>query len=104
MTGWPKYLWAWGAHVGCGQESARVNRGACLIASALLAGIPVDISNFEFNGLTSALRFLSAGVLCGTATLLITLRWDLVQITRRITARQAPQKSPGTETGVRYRG
>jgi len=39
--------------------------GACLIAGASLVGIPVDIA--------SALRFFSAGVLTGTAILLITL-------------------------------
>jgi len=39
--------------------------GACLIASALLVGIPVDIS--------IAVRFFSAGVLFGTAILLIPL-------------------------------
>jgi hypothetical protein len=39
--------------------------GACLVAGALLVGIPVD----------SALRFFSAGVMIGAATLLITLRW-----------------------------
>jgi len=39
--------------------------GACCFASALLVGIPVDIS--------SALRFFSAGVLFGTGILLTTL-------------------------------
>jgi hypothetical protein len=41
--------------------------GAHLIAGALLVGIPVDA--------LIALRFFSAGVLTGTAMLLITLRW-----------------------------
>jgi hypothetical protein len=41
--------------------------GACFIAGTLLVGIPVDT--------LSALRFFSAGVLTGTAMLLITLRW-----------------------------
>jgi hypothetical protein len=49
--------------------------GACLSAGAVLVGIPVDISNLEFGGLSSELRFFSAGMLTGTATLLITLRW-----------------------------
>ena len=41
--------------------------GACLVASALLVGIPF--------GTSSALYPFLAGVLFGTATLLITLRW-----------------------------
>ena len=40
--------------------------GACLVAGTVLVGIPVDIS--------SALRFFPAGVLFGTATVLIVLR------------------------------
>ena len=39
--------------------------GACVIAGALLVGIPVDTA--------SALRFFLAGVLIGTAIVLITL-------------------------------
>ena len=40
--------------------------GACLIAGTLLVGIPIDIA--------TQLRFFLAGVLVGTAILLIALR------------------------------
>ena len=53
-----------------GQNRLVVIAGACFIASALLVGIPVDTA--------IALRFFSAGLLFGTAILLITLsqwRW-----------------------------
>ena len=48
-----------------GKNGRALIAGACLIASALLVGIPIDTA--------IALRFFSAGLLFGTAILLITL-------------------------------
>jgi len=51
-----------------GKNSLVSIAGACVIASTLLVGIPVDNS-------PSALRFFAAGALTGAAMFLITLRW-----------------------------
>jgi len=51
-----------------GKNSLVSIAGACVIAGALLVGIPIGTS-------PSALRFFSAGALTGAAMFLITLRW-----------------------------
>jgi hypothetical protein len=53
--------------LGAGKNRLVLIAGACLITGAVLVGIPVDT--------LTPLRFFSAGVLTGTAALLITLRW-----------------------------
>jgi len=55
---------------GAGKNRLVLTAGACCFASALLVGIPVHMS--------TGLRFFSAGVLFGTAILVLTFsqsRW-----------------------------